>query len=166
MLVRARERIAAQLTVLMPDVFGGSDFLTKATKGLRGDVLDTQCGARQDVTQPFILTRIRQDASAGKCVAAVTSPPRQHTSCASQVLSASASVADLRHLARMSWIPEHCDSWFWDVPKIQTLVAQRRTAWPCRNFFLGGPCFWLGMWTAEIRSMLLAGVLGEEDVAV
>ena len=30
----------------------------------------------------------------------------------------------------MPWILEHpCDSWFWDVPKIEALAAQPRTAW-------------------------------------
>ena len=34
------------------------------------------------------------------------------------------------HRARMTWILEHpCDSWLWDVPKLQTLATQPRTAW-------------------------------------
>ena len=57
------------------------------------------------------------------------SPPRQHTSCSSPVISAGASIANLLHRARRPRILEHpCASWFWDVPKIQTLKAQPRTA--------------------------------------
>ena len=52
-------------------MFGGSGFLAKAANhlGLRGYVLDTKFGPRYDVTKPLALTRIRQDVSAGKCVA-------------------------------------------------------------------------------------------------
>ena len=61
----------------MIDVFGGSGFLTKVTNqlGLRGYVLDTKLGARYDVTQPIVLTRIRQDVSLGNCVVGVSSLP-------------------------------------------------------------------------------------------
>ena len=56
----------------------------------------------------------------------------------SKVISANAS-AHLLHRARMPWILEHpCDSWFWDVPKIQTLAAQPRTAWALANFRVFG----------------------------
>ena len=50
----------------MLDVFGGPGFLAKASNhlGLRGDVLDTKFGPRSDVTQPLVLTRIRQDVYA------------------------------------------------------------------------------------------------------
>ena len=49
----------------------------------------------------------------------------------------------------MAWILEHLsDSWLWDVPK----KSER--------------CFWLEKWTAEVRTVLLAGVLGQADVAV
>ena len=41
--------------------------------GLRGLVLDTMFGHRNDVTQPLVLTRIRQDVSSGKCVAGMVS---------------------------------------------------------------------------------------------
>ena len=43
-------------------------------------------------------------------------------------MSASA-IANLLHRARMPWILDPCDSWLWDVPKIQTLAAELRTAW-------------------------------------
>ena len=48
-------------------VFGGNGFLTKATNllGLRGYVLGTKFGPRYDVTQAIVLSRIRQDVSAG-----------------------------------------------------------------------------------------------------
>ena len=51
----------------MLDVFGGVGPLAKATDllGLRGYVLDTKLGCRYDVTKPIVLTRIRQDVSAG-----------------------------------------------------------------------------------------------------
>ena len=46
----------------MLHVFGRPGFLAKAWNhlGLRGDVLDAKCGLRHDVTQPPVLTRIRQ----------------------------------------------------------------------------------------------------------
>ena len=70
------------------------------------------------MTKPLVLTRIRQVVSAGKCVAGMISPPRPHI------------VLFQSYLRQLAWpILEHpCDSW-WDVPKIQTLAAQRRTAW-------------------------------------
>ena len=79
----------------MLEVFGGSRFVAKATNhlGLRGYGLDTKFGPWCDVTRPLVLTTNRQDASAGKCVAAMISPPRLHTTCSSQVILASASIA-------------------------------------------------------------------------
>ena len=58
------------------DVFGGSGFLTKAIHhlGLLGYLLDTNFSLRYDVTQSFVLTRIRR-VSARKCVAGLISPP-------------------------------------------------------------------------------------------
>ena len=56
----------------------------------------------------------------------------------------------------------HC---FWDVPKIQTLAAQLRTAWALADFaFLDNRaeserCIGLETWTREIRTVLLANVL-------
>ena len=40
------------------DVFGGNDFLTKATHrlGLCGHVPETKFGPKYDVTQPIVLT--------------------------------------------------------------------------------------------------------------
>ena len=83
------------------------------------------------MTQPLVLTRLRQDVSAGKCVAGMFSSPRLHTSCCSKVISAPASIASLLHRARMPRILKHqCESWLWDVPKTQTFAAQpRTTAW-------------------------------------
>ena len=104
----------------MLDVFGGSGFLAKATNhlGLRGYVLDTMFGPRYDVTKLLVLTRIRQDISAGKFVAGMISPPRQHTLCSSKVVSASAAIANLFHRARMCWILKHpCGSWLWEFRK-------------------------------------------------
>ena len=126
-------------------------------------------GPKYDVTQPLVLTRIRQDVSAGKCVAGMISPPRQHTSGSPKVISASAAIANLLHRARMHWILEHpCDSWLWDVPQIEA-----HTAWTLADYFHfwlkqsteNGHCFWLEMWTAEIFTVLLAGA-GLAGVAV
>ena len=113
------------------DVFGGSGFVAKATNhlGLRGCVRDTKFGPRYDVTRPLVLTRIRQDVSAGKCVAAMISPPRPHSSCSPNVLSASAAIANLLHRARMSWILEHpCVHGSGTYRKSRPL-RQPRTAW-------------------------------------
>ena len=87
-------------------VFGGSGCVEKATNhlGLRGSVLETKFGPKYDVTKPLVLTRIRQNVSAGKCVAAKISPPRLHTSCSSQVISASASIANMFH---RDWVQDH-----------------------------------------------------------
>ena len=78
-------------------MFGGSGFLSLVTNHLvlRGHVLGTKFGARCDVTKPLVLTRIRQDVSAGKCVAGMISPPRLDTSCSSKVISASAALRKL-----------------------------------------------------------------------
>ena len=149
----------------MLNVFGGSGFLAKATNhlGSRGDVFDTKFGPWYDVTQPFVLTRIRQDVSAEKCVAGMISLPRQHTSCSSKVISASAAIANLFHRARMPWILEH--------PSDLTLAAQPRMAWaPAFFAYLdhyaeGERCFRLETWTADICTMLLANVLEQVDVA-
>ena len=70
------------------------------------------------MTKRLCLTRVRQDVSAGTCVAATLSPPRQHTSCSSKAITATAAIANLLHRACMPWILEHpCDSWLWDVAK-------------------------------------------------
>ena len=111
-------------------MFGGSGFLSKATNhlGLRGHVPDTKSGLRCYVTQSLVITRIRQDVSAGKCVAGMLSPPRQNTWCSSTVMSASDAIASLLRRARMPWIFEYpCDSWLWDVPKINVFGS------PCRK---------------------------------
>ena len=82
------------------------------------------------VSQPFVLTRIRQDVSAGKYVAGMISPPRQHTSGSPKIISVSAAIARLLHRARMPSILEHpCGSCLWDVPQIEALAAQLRKAW-------------------------------------
>ena len=65
-----------------------------------------------------------------------------------------------------------CDSWLWDVPKIQTLAAQPRTAWALADVCIldhraeNERCFWLETCTAEICNVLLASVLGQVDAAV
>ena len=149
---------------------GGSGFLTKATQhlGLRGYVLDTKFGPRYDVTQPLVLTRIRQDVSAGKCVSGMISLPRQRTSSSSKVISATASIATLLHRARMPWILEHpCDSWLWGrAENPNSCGTASHDLGPCGFlFFLAQSteserCFWLEAWTAEICTALLANVLG------
>ena len=82
----------------------------------------------------------RQDVSTRKCVAGIISRPRQHTSCPPIVFSASTAIANLLHRARMPWILEPCGSLLCDVPKIQTLAAQRRTVWAVADFCLGSRC--------------------------
>ena len=69
-------------------------------------------------------------------------PPRQHASCSSKVISASAAIANLLHRARTPCILEHtCHSWLWDVSKIQTRAAHPRAAWPWQIFgVFGSPC--------------------------
>ena len=71
-----------------------------------------------------------------------------------QVISASASMANLFHRARMPWILEHpFDSWLWDVPKIQisrqSLAQLGRTAVFLDHHAESELCSWLGTWTAE-----------------
>ena len=99
----ARQRMTGKYIF---EVFDGSGFLTKATKqlGVRGHMLDTKFGVRCDVTQPFVLTRIRHDVSAGKCVAGMISPPLQDTSFFSKVESSSAAIANVLHRAHMPWM--------------------------------------------------------------
>ena len=56
--------------------------------------------------------------------------PRRHISCPFKVISASAAISNLLHRARMLRILDHpCESWLWDVPKLQTLAARPRTVW-------------------------------------
>ena len=77
------------------DVFGGSGFGAKTTIIW---VCVAMCSTRSlvhDVTQPLVLATIRQDVSARKCVAGLISPPREHTSCSSKVISVGASIAKL-----------------------------------------------------------------------
>ena len=140
---------------------------------LRFYMLEKKFRPRYDVTIPLVLTRNRQDVSAGKCVAGMTSPPRQHTSCSHKVISASAAIANLRHRARMSWILEHpSESWLW---------GRAENTDPCgaASHGLGADglvfldhcagselCFWLGTWTTEICTVLLASVLQRVDAAV
>ena len=137
----AHKRMTGKYTL---DVFGGPGFVAKASNhlGLRGYVLDTKFA----------------DVSAGKCVARMISLPRQHTSCSGNVISASAAVANMLHRARMPRILDHpCDSWLWDVPKIETLAAQLRTAWALADFgIFGSPC--------RKRTLLLVGNVDGRDL--
>ena len=86
------------------------------------------------------------------------SRPRHHTSCSSKVISASAAVANLLHRTRMPWIQEHpCDSWLWDVPKIQTLAAQPRLAWALADVCtFASPC--------RKRTLFLVGKVDNRDL--
>ena len=66
------------------------------------------------------------------------------------LLQSFSAITNLLHRARMLWVLEHtCDSWLRDVPKIQTIAAQHRTAWAVADFSVfGSPCrnercFWL-----------------------
>ena len=149
----------------MFDVFGGLGFLAKAKNhlGLRGCVPDTKFEPKYHVTMLLVHARIRQDVSAGTCVAGMISRPRQHTSCSPTVASANATSQICFNPARMSWILEHaCDSWLRDVPNIQIFAAQPRADLHAGN----EPCFWLWMWSAENFTVLLADVLELVNVAV
>ena len=102
-----------------------------------------------EVTKPLVLTRIL----------------------ASFPSYSSASSANLLHRARRPWILGHpCGSWFCDVPKIQTLAAQPRTAWALSGYCIfrshhseeNEHYFWLVMCTAEIDTVLFASVSGQK----
>ena len=115
----------------MIHVFGGDDFLTRATNrlGLRGFVLDTKLGPRYGVSQPVVLAKIPQDVS-GKCVAGMISPPRQHTSCSPKAISSAAQTCfivleDRRYwnfrvnrgcgMCRKSKLSRHRLGWSWPL---------------------------------------------------
>ena len=130
------------------DVFGGP-----------GYVLDTKFGPRYDVTKPFVLTRIRQDVSAGKCVAGMTSTSTTthfvlsqshfHQCCHRKLASPCSHALD--------FVEHPCDSWLWDVPKIQALAAQPRTFLALSDFcFVGSP--------SRERTLLLVGHADNKDV--
>ena len=90
------------------EVFCGSGFLTVATNhlGLRGHVPDTKFGPECGVTQPLVLTRIRQHVSAGNCVAGMIS------SCSPKVIAASADIANV-------FIPRLPSASFESTPAVQ-----------------------------------------------
>ena len=132
------------------DVVGGSGFLSKATHhlGLRGYVLDTKFGSRCDVAQPFVLTRIRQEVSAGKM--------RRRKDLTSTTTHLVLSQNYFRHYfhrllasSRMPWILEHpCDSW---------LCGRAENPDPCGAASHGlGPgrflCFWISVQQANVVS--------------
>ena len=102
------------------------------------------------------------------------SPPRQHSSCSSKIIAASAAIAVLLHRARMPWILEHsCDLWLRDLPKIKALVWRSLARpGPSRITVLlvhsteNEHCFWLGMWAAGICTVFHESVLGQASVAV
>ena len=89
----------------MFDMFGGSSFVAKATNnvGLCGCVLDAKFGPRCYVTKPLVLTRIRQDVSAGTCVAGMMALPRLHL----RALPKSFPVLLFIDNSRMPWVLEH-----------------------------------------------------------
>ena len=153
----------------MLDVFGGSGFFTKATNhlGLRGYVLDSKFGPRYDVTQPLVLTRIRQDVSAGTCFAGMISPPRQHTSCSLKVISASA-IANLLNSARMLLMNTCVNRGCGTCRKSRCGTSHGLGTSGC---VFGSPSgsehrFWSGTWTIDICTVLLVGVLEQVIVAV
>ena len=156
------------------DVFGVCGFFGKRGKsfGFRGYVLDTKFDLWYDVTQPPFLTRIRQDVSSGKCVAGMLSPPRLHTSCSSNVISAIPAIANLLHRARLG---------FWNTRLIRGCGTCRKSRLLRHSLARHGHwrifvsldlhtdserCFWLKMWIAGICTVLLANVQGLEDAVV
>ena len=117
-----------------------------------GYVLDTKFGPRYDVSKP----PYSHPHSTGRPLENVSQesiPPQQHTKCSPKVISASAATENLLQCARVPWIMEHpCEPWLCDVPTVQTLAAQPRTAWALADFcvFLdhraGGTSFeWTGI---------------------
>ena len=113
--------------------------LFKTATGALGLSGLTMYQARHSSASIERVRKIQQDVSAGKCVAGMMSPPRQHASRSPKVISACVAIANLLHRARMPWILEHPrDSRLWDVPKIQALAVQPRTAWVPGGFLRFG----------------------------
>ena len=78
---------------------------------LRGkSVKSLRFGPKYDVTQPLVLTRIRQDVSAGKCVAAMISQ-RVNTARALPKLFPPMLPSQIRFILLACFA-----SWLWDVP--------------------------------------------------
>ena len=133
----------------MLDVVGGLGFLAKTSNhlGLCGFVRDTKIVARFNVTKPFVLTSIRQDVPATTYLRVPPKlfPPVPPLSTCFSVLAP-------------------CDSWLWNVPRKQTLAERIFVFW---NHHAGSErYFWLGLWTTEICTVLLANVVEQLNVAV
>ena len=64
----------------------------------------------------------------------------------------------------MPWFLEHpCDSWLWDAPKIVGTGGLLYFGFEVQK---NEHCFWMGMWKAELCTVLLAGVQGQAGEAV
>ena len=154
---------------------GGSGFLSQATThlGLRGYVLDTKFGPRCDVAQPSVLTRIRQGVSAGKMrrrkgLTSTTTHPRALPKLFPPLLP-----------SLTCFIAHAVDS---GTPLCFVVVWTCRKSGPLRRS-LARPglwqifvfldlraaskrCFWMGMWTAGMCTVLHESALGQAGVAV
>ena len=100
--------------------------------GLCGCVLDTKFGRRYDVTKPLVLLRWKMCRSNDftSTTAHLVLSPCHFSQCFNRYWL---------HRARKPWILEHpCESWLWDVPNIQILVAQPRTSWALAHFCVFG----------------------------
>ena len=135
-------------------------------------MLATKFGSSYDVTDPLVLTRMRQDVSAGKCVAEMISPPQQHTSFPKLFPPV---------LPSQTWFIVLAFLGFWNTHATRGSGTCRKSRLLRHSLARPGPwlifafldhsaesvhCFWLETWTAEIRTVLLADVLGLVDVAV
>ena len=137
----------------MLHMFDQPGFLTKASNhlGLRGYVLDTKFGPRFDVTQPLVLTRIRQD---GNDFTSTTTHLVLFQMSSSSVLPSQTCFIVLTCLG------------FWNTRVDRGCSACRKSRLLRRSLARLGPwqiffvflgllaeserCCWLGMWTAEI----------------
>ena len=161
-------RLARRAEALF-DVFGGAGFLATPTNhlGMRGFVLDTKFGPRYDLTNPLVLTRIRQDVSAGKVTGMIThfvlfpnlSPVLPSQTCI--IVLASLGFCNTR-------VIRGCGTCRKSTPLRHRLA--RPGPWRILVFLdhdAGSErSFWLGTGTTEIYTVLLAGVSEQVDVAV
>ena len=143
----------------MLDVLGGDDFLSDATHrlGSRGHVLDRKLAPRYDVSRPIVLTTLQQDVSAGKCVARMISPPRQHNSCSPNVISASAAIA--KKNSSCSNALHAFDS---GTPVFHVCGTRRKS----KLFSHGlGHCGFLYVWISmQITNVFLVGTVDSKDL--
>ena len=134
--------------------------------------VDTKSGPRCDVSQPLVLTGIRQDVSSATCVAAMihfhVNTVRAHPKLFPPVL---ASQTCFNVPACLGFWNTRFDSWFWDR-KSRRLGRSFARLGPCRIFaFVGPPCrkqtlFPVGNVDSRDLHLVHTSVLGLVSVAV